>query len=382
MVKHIVIGSCLLVQGITLLAQQNQGILNYINTYKDLAVDEMQRTGIPAAIKLAQGIHETDAGNSELVKKSNNHFGIKCKNSWTGPKVYHNDDARGECFRSYASAEESYRDHSNFLKGSERYAFLFKLQPEDYKGWAYGLREAGYATNIRYSQLLIKLIEDYQLQDYTLLALGKMIDKKELVTSPSPEFMPGSDTSEPVSATGIFEINKTKVLFIKAGTSLLSVATAYDIPLAKLIDFNDLVNDETPQKDQLLFLQRKRKTGANHYHIVQPGESLYDICQLEGIRMESLLQYNMLPAGVKVAVGEKIFLQGQAPVKPLLETEKNYATTAGYNKEITHVIHTVQPKESLYSIAKKYNVTVEAIREWNKLNTFDLKTGQQIIVKR
>src|ERR1700709_934334 len=148
--------------------QHPDDITLYINTYKEIAIEEMQRTGVPAAIKLAQGIHETQAGTSELVRKSNNHFGIKCKSSWTGDKVYHDDDARGECFRSYTQPEQSYRDHSDFLKGRPRYALLFALDPTDYKAWANGLRQAGYATNYRYAQILIKLIADYGLQQYPL----------------------------------------------------------------------------------------------------------------------------------------------------------------------------------------------------------------------
>ena len=145
-----------------LAGQGNADVLNYIETYKELAMNEMKRTGIPASITIAQGIHESMAGQSELVKKSNNHFGIKCKSSWDGDRVYHDDDARGECFRGYTRAEDSYIDHSDFLKNSSRYAFLFSLDPTDYEGWAYGLKKAGYATNIRYSQILIKLIRAWK----------------------------------------------------------------------------------------------------------------------------------------------------------------------------------------------------------------------------
>ena len=127
-------------------------IQQYIDQYKDLAIAEMKRTGVPASIKLAQGIHETMAGKSELVQKSNNHFGIKCKTGWNGPSVRHTDDARNECFRKYATANESYRDHSNFLKSSGRYASLFELDPTDYEAWAKGLKAAGYATNPVYAQ--------------------------------------------------------------------------------------------------------------------------------------------------------------------------------------------------------------------------------------
>src|SRR5436190_16848703 len=140
----------------------------YIALYKDIAIREMKRMGVPAAITLAQGILETESGNSVLVKKSNNHFGIKCKSSWTAGGVSHDDDAVGECFRTYKTAEESYRDHSNYLRGSERYSFLFDLKATDYKGWSYGLKKAGYATNPKYPNILIKNIEQYNLQQYTL----------------------------------------------------------------------------------------------------------------------------------------------------------------------------------------------------------------------
>src|SRR5215204_2876987 len=126
----------------TTVAQPAGDIVEYINDYKQLAIDEMQRTGVPASIKLAQGIHETSAGKSDLVLKSKNHFGIKCKSIWTGDKVYHDDDARGECFRSYSNPADSYIDHSNFLRGSDRYSSLFQLDPTDYKSWAYGLKKA------------------------------------------------------------------------------------------------------------------------------------------------------------------------------------------------------------------------------------------------
>src|SRR5688572_2159464 len=180
---------------VTSLAQPSADILEYINNYKQLAIDEMQRTGVPASIKLAQGIHETYAGKSELVLKSRNHFGIKCKSTWTGGKVYHDDDARGECFRSYGSPTDSYLDHSNFLRGSERYSSLFRLDPTDYKGWAFGLKKAEYTTNNKYSQIIIKLIEDYNLQQYSLIALGRL--------QPCEEVMAGSGnkviyTSSPV----------------------------------------------------------------------------------------------------------------------------------------------------------------------------------------
>ena len=137
----------------------------YIEKYKDIAIEEMHRSGVPASITLAQGILETESGNSDLVQRSNNHFGIKCKSDWQGESVSHTDDAPNECFRKYSSARDSYADHSNFLKKSGRYSSLFNLAPTDYKGWAQGLKSAGYATNPRYPSILIGNIEKYQLNN-------------------------------------------------------------------------------------------------------------------------------------------------------------------------------------------------------------------------
>jgi hypothetical protein len=332
---------------------QTISIEDYIKMYKDIAMQEMIRTGVPASITIAQGIVETENGNSKLVKKSNNHFGIKCKETWTGPSVSHDDDAPGECFRKYGSAEESYVDHSNFLKTRKHYAFLFNLDPADYKAWAYGLKKAGYATNPRYPEMLIKYIETYNLNDYSLLALGKKktdepvttvavvepkpvvqepvkqepvkqeIVKKEpvkqepLVTKPVVETKPV--TNYP---TGEFKINETRVMFAAKGTSFLSIAQQYNIPLKWLFDFNDLKETEAVGKDQLIYLQRKRKTGLNQFHIVANGETLYDIAQTEGIRLDALQQYNLLQSNQQPAVGEQLYLQGQASAAPKLSIKK------------------------------------------------------------
>ena len=156
----------------------------YINNYKDLAIQEMLRTGVPASIKLAQGILESQFGESILAKNANNHFGIKCKTEWTGDKIYQDDDARGECFRVYKSAEESYRDHSDFLKTRPHYSFLFKLEPTDITGWAYGLKRAGYATNKTYPERLLRVIEDYQLHQYTLQGIAMMDNKTTPIVAP------------------------------------------------------------------------------------------------------------------------------------------------------------------------------------------------------
>src|SRR6187455_1568042 len=252
-------------------AQQDPVVVQYIKNYKDLAIAEMQRTGIPASIKLAQGIHETSAGTSDLVRRSNNHFGLKCKAEWTGMTVKHTDDAPNECFRKYESSRDSYKDQSNYLKNTLRYASLFDLDPTDYKAWAFGLKKAGYATNPKYSQVLIKLIEDYDLQDYTMIALGKLKpghetlaknenknseiiipSEKPVVMPPEPEIVIYSKKeTKPDYPNGEFKINETKVIYAKKGTSYLSIAEKYSIPLARIFEFNEMKVQEVLEKDQL-----------------------------------------------------------------------------------------------------------------------------------
>lgn len=202
-------------------AQSKATITAYIEKYKVIAIEEMQRTGVPASITLAQGIHETGAGTSDLVTKSNNHFGIKCKTEWNGEKVYHDDDARGECFRKYDDPTISYKDHSDFLKTRSHYASLFKLDPTDYEAWAHGLKKAGYATNPKYPQILIKIIRDYNLQDYTFIALGqKPNNVNEPIWVNNTNVSETTTTEKAVVAVktiypeGVFKINETKVTFI------------------------------------------------------------------------------------------------------------------------------------------------------------------------
>ena len=337
---------CLMMQ--LALAQNPDAVRAYIQEYKDLAIEEMQRTGVPAAIKLAQGIHETDAGNSVLVKKSNNHFGIKCKSTWGGPSVKHTDDAKNECFRKYNSSTDSYFDHSDFLKSSPRYASLFLLEPTNYQGWANGLKNAGYATNPKYSQIIIKLIEDYGLQDYTLIALNKMplnnevlakseIEKSEIKTEAVFSGMKTSGPErtaitqmekivdqKPVYPQGEFKINETRVVYATKGTSYLTIAEQYDIPLFRLFEFNELPQAEAADKDGLIYIQRKRKTGKSDIHIMKPGESLHDIAHEEAIRYETLLEYNMLTKEMLPAPGEKLYLKAMAPARPVLTLKEKY----------------------------------------------------------
>lgn len=271
--------------------QRQEAIEDYIGKYESLAIAEMQRTGVPASIKLAQGIHETQAGTSQLVQRSNNHFGIKCKTGWSGPSVRHDDDARAECFRKYETPEASYVDHSNFLKNSPRYFSLFELSPTDYQGWAWGLKKAGYATNPQYAQTLIRLIEEYDLNRYTLLAMGKSVPNAAPVALPAAPASAPPAASAPVPVTvattaatvtspvagssrkqtdqslatqqetlypsGVFEKDGYRAIWVKAGTPYLAVADQQGISLSKLFLYNNMDPVLAAARDQVIFLERR-----------------------------------------------------------------------------------------------------------------------------
>lgn len=313
------------------LAQKPEVISQYIASYQQIAIAEQIRTGIPAAITLAQGIHESGAGQGELALKSNNHFGIKCKSDWTGDRVFHDDDESGECFRAYSCVADSYHDHSDFLKAGKRYGFLFNLRPDDYKGWANGLKQAGYATNPKYPQILIRIIEENDLEVLTETAMQQgPVNDVWLAASktniPAETTTPGATTvittvatngakekSTPSSSQGVFKINHCKVLFAEAGTSLKKLAAQYRIRYADLIEYNDMKAIDNLAANQLIFLQEKRKKGVNKTYEVQKGESAWLISQKEGIQLEKLVAYNKLPANPKLKAGQILYLKGHAP---------------------------------------------------------------------
>lgn len=325
-------------------AQQNTTVEQYIATYKEIAIMEELRSGVPASITLAQGILESQAGTSKLSRSSNNHFGIKCKNDWTGATVHHDDDARGECFRSYPSVEDSYKDHSDFLRSRPHYAFLFNLDPLDFEGWAHGLKKAGYATNPKYAHILIKTINENNLQQYTLIALQRSGNQQHdyaaasqqtntvvavtnntettMMVQPAVEksiaIAPASD--EVVYPEGTFSINGTKVVFATAGTSLFAVASKANISFSKLLEYNDLDNVDILAQDRVIYLQRKPKKSADkEFHIVETAETLEAISMKEGVDLESLYEYNKIQKGMQPAAGEKVFLRpGKLPYYPKL----------------------------------------------------------------
>jgi len=285
----------------------------YIHTYCSMAVAEMKRSGIPASVTLAQGILETECGNSDLVKKSNNHFGIKCKSTWTGESVTHTDDAPNECFRKYSNPADSYKDHSDYLKTSPRYAALFQLAPSDYKGWAYGLKRAGYATNPQYPQIVISNIEKYNLQqydnlteqDFDNLAVNKLLSAQKPVVQNIAVDITAIENSIKLKN----KINGLKALMAPKGTSLLVIASKANIDLGKLLEFNDLSTDGLINDEQVIYLEKKPKQGNRDFYIVLQIETLYDISQNNAIQLKYLLELNNMDENQTVQKGTKIKLR-------------------------------------------------------------------------
>lgn len=364
---------------------QRMTVQEYVETYKDAAIAQMKRLGVPASIILAQGILETESGNSDLVKKSNNHFGIKCKSSWTGMSVKHTDDAPNECFRKYTSAEESYRDHSDYLFNTPRYASLFQLAATDYKGWAYGLKRAGYATNPRYPQILISNIEKYNLQQYNFITDPQsQLGEVNLSAVALPEIQKGPSPTIEVTTqkeTNVFKklfsgkknksnqyFNKLNAVMAFRGTSLLAIATENNIALAKLLEYNDLKEDGLLKEDQWIYLEKKHKEGNRDIYTALQDETLYEVSQNNAVQLSLLAQYNQLAENSRIKTGTIIKLRPGAVV----------ISQPGAAAKI----HEVQAKEGLYSISRKYNVTVDEIKEWNQLTGNELKMGQQLIIAK
>ena len=280
----------------------SQTYQTYINQYKDLAIEQMLRYRIPASITLAQGLFESAAGRSDLVRQGNNHFGIKCHTSWMGPKQYHDDDARGECFRVYSDAKESYEDHSQFLARQSRYACLFNLSTSDYKGWARGLKQCGYATNPQYANKLIQIIELYKLHEYDK---AKRYDK----------FMAEhSGTDQPINAQGLLHpihlFNDNYYLYAREGDTFKGIGKEVGISWKKLAKYNERDKNDILRKGDIIYLKKKRKKAPKQYkkrpHIVQVGESMYGISQKYGIRLKNLYKMNGLDPDFKIYPGARL----------------------------------------------------------------------------
>lgn len=282
----------------------------YIQKYQLLAIEEMGRSGIPASIKMAQAVLESGNGNSELSLKSNNHFGIKCKRSWRGGKVYYDDDAKDECFRKYKSVQDSYIDHSNFLMSNPRYAFLFQLAPDDYVGWAKGLKQAGYATARYYDKSLIKIIEDNKLYrlDYkeAFSPLEAYREKQKL-----NEGMSDKMTINPFKSHKIVKINGLDAVIAREDDTYEIIAQELDMKPWELYKFNDRQEGYRPQPREVVYTERKSRRAPKNQltHIAEEGETMHYISQMYGIRLKPLIRRNRMEPGEQPEAGEIINLR-------------------------------------------------------------------------
>ncbi|WP_314125770.1 glucosaminidase domain-containing protein [Segatella maculosa] len=273
----------------------------YIDQYKDLAIEEMLRYNIPASITLAQGIFESGAGRSELSVKGNNHFGIKC-HGWTGRSVYHDDDTRNECFRAYDNVLQSYEDHSKFLRYNVRYNSLFTLQRTDYRGWAQGLKACGYATNPRYADKLIELIELYKLYELDkATSYDKFMAKRGGYDKP---------VSQGMSLHPIKIYNKNYYIIARAGDTFKGIGEEIDISYRKIAKYNERDKHDVLHAGEIIYLKKKQKKADKVYknrpHIVKAGESMYSIAQRYGIRLKSLYKKNHLSPDYQARVGDTL----------------------------------------------------------------------------
>ena len=292
----------------------DEAVKKYIETFQRIAVEEMSIYHIPASITLAQGIFESNAGRSKLATEANNHFGIKCHKEWSGKKYIQDDETKNECFRKYNNPEESFRDHSLFLIQRDRYKSLFLLDITDYKGWARGLKEAGYATNPKYAELLINNIENYQLFQYDRTVLASMSrdslsESKDTVGVKPDRRKPFEIVSEGPSKHTIYKINSLRLTIALKGDTWALLSKYFKIAQKKLIRYNDLDKGAQVNAGQLIFLEKKRKKGVSQKYIVKHGETMYTISQINGIQLKALYKLNKLKPGQSIKKGQKLILR-------------------------------------------------------------------------
>lgn len=279
---------------VTPAAMAQNHYVRYIDEYKEMAMEQMRRYGIPASITLAQGLLESSAGQSVLATKANNHFGIKVGTSWNGPYVKHDDDARNEKFRKYKSAKHSYEDHSKFLRNGSRYAFLFELDADDYVGWAKGLKKAGYATNPRYAQMLIDLIERFDLHRYDKKGGRKLLALEK-------------------AGYRLMHCNESYYVVAKAGDNIKSLSKALKVSKRKLRKYNEVFGNHTFKAGDRVYITKKQRKAEKSYkrcyHQILPGESIHTVAQQYGVRLKTLYKINKLPADYSPSVGDRILLR-------------------------------------------------------------------------
>ncbi|TCO07624.1 glucosaminidase domain-containing protein [Natronoflexus pectinivorans] len=280
----------------------------YIETYKDWAIEDMRRSGIPASIKLAQGILESASGNSRLAVEANNHFGIKCHTGWEGERVFHHDDARNECFRKYRNPRQSFEDHTTFLTTRPRYSGLFELATTDYKGWANGLQQAGYATNPNYARLLIRIIEENQLylldQDISESARRSRRETQRRDTS-------GELVIDPFGKRQTAYNNGVRYVMVEPGDTFESLSRMFNLRNWEIPSYNDLPANANINKYRILYIENKRRNAhPDHpYHIVKEGETMHEISQQYGVRLNRLYHFNRMQAGEQPKAGDRLNLR-------------------------------------------------------------------------
>ncbi len=270
-------------------------VRDYIDRYKSVAINEMSLFRIPASITLAQGIVETAAGTSALAREANNHFGIKCHKEWKGMTYIQDDDTQDECFRKYSDPLESYRDHSHFLTRRERYAFLFKLPLTDYQGWANGLKSAGYATNPKYPEMLIRVIEANQL--YLLDRPAAFTGRGDTLTV--TESVLGQETahgfkllSRHPAGRDVFLNNSRKLIIAMSDDNIYQIARDFNLMVENLLNHNDLAFATSLKPGQIVYLEKKRRKASVKAHVFHEGERLYDIAQQYGIQLKMIYKRN------------------------------------------------------------------------------------------
>jgi LysM repeat protein len=387
----------------------------YIRNYKDIAIAEMIRTGIPASIKLAQGMIESNCGTSELARKANNHFGIKCGGDWTGKSFHKEDDdyINGQltksCFREFNSPYESFVAHSDFLtdpKKASRYGPLFQLKTTDYKAWARGLSTAGYATDPAYADKLIKVIEDNRLYDFD--------NGVEVLAAAKPAASLGT--------TMVRRMNDVDYVLAAEGDNLAILAARYDLSEKQLLRYNDhafTANDRLSKGTRVYLENKKSKFhGKQKYYVLKPGEDLIFIAQQYGVKLSSLQRRNGIKGNQIPAPGQKIMLKGKRstplqtkdpyqlpedtispPVEesveqPSTEQSQNSASSSPVSLASLHAPpaqpvdtasgptnHLVKKGETLFSIAQNFGLSVEELKKMNNLSVDTLLVGQKLIIK-
>ena len=346
----------------------------YVERYKVYAIKEMKRTGIPASITLAQGMLESSYGKSRLAKEGNNHFGIKChRGNWGGGKMYLADDRPNECFRTYESVLHSYHDHSEFLSNGTRYEDLFELKPNNYAEWAEGLKEAGYATNPRYDDILIKLIKEHNLHYFDQF-YNKPYKGKQLVAKKDDKGTSGKAKT--------LKENGLKAFIPKTDQPLSQIAKKTGVSKAKLRQYNDFQDPyATVKKGLPLYLEPKKSKPAKSYHVVEKGESLWAIAQQYGVTVQRLYKRNRLTPPSQPPVGARLFLrkvrykampERKSPLAKPEKKEQPVADKTTYSGDARPRYHAVQEGETMQEIAKQYDISIPKLYKLNRL-----KPGQQ-----